>query len=99
MIGVNPSEPKVSTAAYMTRAALVPSFGATLDGSGVVLITFLASFTQAWKKMRSCPPTREPVTSALPGPHRPWVIGLFSRVVPPLFDQDQMCWDLNHWVE
>src|SRR5712691_8767243 len=99
MIGVKPSERNLSTAAYITRAALVPSFGATFDDSGVVLITFLVSVTQPWKKIRSWPATRDPVTSALPGPHKPWVIELSSSVVPPLFVQDQMFCDLNHSVE
>src|SRR6185437_12982390 len=99
MIGVNPSEPKLSTAAYITRAAFVPSLGATFGDSGVVLITLFFSVTQPWKKIRSWPATRDPVTSALPGPHRPWVLELLSSVLPPLFDQLQMCCDLNHSVE
>lgn len=99
MTGVNPSEPKVSTAAYMTRAALTFSTGLTLEGNGVVEITPLVSLTQAWKKIRSCPRTREPVTSALPGPHRPLVLELLSSVLPPLPGHDQMRRDLNHSVE
>lgn len=79
----------------MTRATLEPSCGAI----GVVLMTPLCSFTQPWKKILSWPATREPVTSALPGPHSPPVFDLSSRVEPPLFDHDQMCRVLNHRVE
>src|SRR5580658_5653404 len=93
-IGVKPFGPNVRTAAYITRAALEPSCGATLAGNGVVLMTPLCSLTQAWKKIRYWPATREPVTSALPGPHRPSVLELSSKVDPPLLGHDQMCRDL-----
>jgi hypothetical protein len=54
MTGVNSSDPNVSTAAHITRAALTPSSGVRPDGSGTVEITCLLSFTQPWNPGEPC---------------------------------------------
>ena len=52
MTGVKPSDPNLSTAAYITRAALMFSRGVP-GPNGVVEITLLLSRTQPLKKILS----------------------------------------------